>query len=226
MKKFHVRISDRLFSEDSGRSKEISVQLKKLEKELPAIMSKMEEVRDGKYWLAYEAQRKAIILSYSGEKLKELQANLWALESEMKGPLEAHKSLWHELNSEIENLTRPLRAEIVGIIEKYLLQEVSALRSSRTLGTEKRFVDKGERGEGDVLIRTVQDNFRNVEKIVNLLINFKFKIRNEMNRLCCGEIVEAVRKFESEINSIDINATEKKEISEAEWKDLRASGLI
>jgi len=226
MKIFKVRISDRLFSqEDPKRSEKIVVELKELEKELPGIKLKIEELKEGPYWAACEAHRKAIRLSYPPEKLKQLQSDLWHLENRIKAPLEAHNKRCRQLERENEDLTLPLRREILEYVEKYL-EEARGLRSARTLGTEKRLIDRGSRGESEITVRTMEDNFSAVEKVIDLFINFKAKVRNGMDHFSHGEIIEAVKKFELGVNLIDINVTEKREISESEWKDLRQSNLL
>jgi predicted nuclease with TOPRIM domain len=227
MKSFKVRISDRLYfrEEDQKRSHEIRFELNRLEKELPGIKLKMEELRDGKYWLACEAHRKAIRLSYSPEKLKELQADLWHLENQMNGPLQEHADQCRKLVGENGELTRGVKKEIIEFLDKYL-EEVRGSQSARTVDSEKWFVDRGAKGEVNILVRTVEDNFGNIDKIVNLLTQFKSKVRSEMNYFSSGEIIVAVKNFEDEINKIDINVTEKREISESEWRDLKESKLI
>ena len=225
MSNFKVQISDRLFYQvDSKRGKEIAAELKKLREELPRLKEKRNELRDGKYWETCEAHRKAVTLGYSTNEIAEIQNALWKLESEMRAPLKKHNDRCQVLNSEIELLNRPLLNEINEYIEKDIA-EVRGLRSARILDSQKRFIDLGDRGERLANIRTVKDNFTSVDKVCDLLVAFKSTIR-DMTHHSSSEIIEAVKAFETEVNSIDINATEEREIKESEWNDLKEAKLI
>ena len=225
MGKFTIRISDRLFfTGDAGHSKELVKKRKNRLEGRPGIILEMRKIRDGKYWEACEAFRKGKTLGYSGEELKELQANIWRFENEMKGPLAAHDAVCSQLAEENEKIIAPLRNEIVEIVGKYI-DELPGLRSAKTINEQTKFVDRGRKGEGDVLVRTVKDNFDAIGQIKTLLLGFKSQVRSMFN-LSVEEIFATVKDFEEKINEIDPNATVTKEISHQEWVDLKEARLI
>jgi hypothetical protein len=225
MGRFRIKIYDRLSldNEDAKKSKEIISQLGILGKELPDIQKHEEATRE-KYWLCYEEMRKANVLSYSETRKKEIQTRMWRAESEISAPRKALGKKTEALQFQLQSLIDPLKKEIIMWIEKYL-DEVTTLPSARVVERKRKLLDLGDKGERDVSLRIAEDNFNAVEKVKKLLVDFKFKIRN-VTKVSLDEILQLVKVFEDEANGIDITRTEKREISESQFQEMRAEGLI
>ena len=223
--KFQIRIVGRLFlkTEDEAMSEKLVSDLRKLEATFSKIQAQSEELKE-EVWEASERLRKATFLNNLAKK-KEAQAELWRAESAVKSPLQAYQADHGKLIEENERLTKDLKSEIVEYVEKSL-EEAQKLRTARTVERQKKFIDLGIRGEKDVEVRTVEDNYAVIETVVNSLVGFKFEIRNKMSGLSYGGILERVRKFEAQVNSLDVMAMQKKELSESQWREMRASGVI
>jgi len=223
--KFQIKIFDRLFlkTEDEAVSEKLVSDLRKLERTFPKIQAESEKLKE-KLWEESERLRKATFLNNFPEK-KEAQAGLWRAEAALKVPLRAYQVERERLVEGNERLTKELKAEILECLDKFL-EEAQKLRTTRTVDTQKRFVDKGVRGEGDVQFRVLEDNHAAVQAVIDSLVGFKFEIRNKTAGFSYGEILEMVSKFEAQVNSLDVLAMEKKEVSESQWKEMRQSGLI
>lgn len=226
MGKFRVRIIDHLYvdREKEALSKNLVSELKKLEAIFPKVQAKSEEDKE-EIWLISEELRKATFLDYPVSKRGEIQARLWKAQAAVQTPLKEYGDRRSQLLGENELLTKDLKKEIVEYLEKSL-EEVQKLKSARIIDTQKRFVDRGNKGEMDIEVRTVEDNHSTIETLVKSLVNFRFEIRNKTSGLSYGEILERVREFEAQVNSLDVNAMEKKEVSESEWREMRANGMI
>jgi hypothetical protein len=223
--KFQVRIADRLFfsDEEMEKSKKIVETLKEMERELPQI-EKGEEVARERYWEASEALRKGNTLSLNTGEMQKLQTALFSAQGELRGPRQDLSRRWQEKCGEYDFLTLPFQNEIVELIEKSL-KEVQLAKTARQLSSEKKWVDDRNWGH-DRKFHTIEQNFENVEKIIDLLVKFRLEVRTGMKYFSHKQIMDRIREFEDKVNNIDITKFEKQEITRTQWEELREAKLL
>ena len=203
MKKFKIQISNRFVydKEDEKKIREIVKELKKMEGQYSEVVKESERAKE-KYWLVSEEVRKGNVLNFSTARKQELRAKLWAAESGVTGPLKSHSERWHGLCEEAGALTCELRAEIRGYLEGYI-SEIESIKTVQELSRDPNF---------DVEIQVTQNNLEACENVASRLRDFKGRVL-AMTTESFGDIVEAVKAFENEVNGIDLFEFEREEVT-------------
>jgi hypothetical protein len=227
MKSFRLRITDKVYfdAKDGKRSAEIAEERQGLETEdFPKIVTAEEGTAED-FWKASEELRRGKAIGLPPTTLHKLQNEVLRQQIAFKMPRVDLQKKSHALYDELVKLTSAYRGDIVREIEA-AMDEVIAMRSAQTVSSERRLIDKGSKGEGEITVRLLEDNFGSVEKIVDCLNDLRFKIRNSLGAASHAEILEAVKNAETEINHLNTGSLQQREISESEWKDLRESKAI
>lgn len=173
-----MRIADRLFvsEKDAIRSKEIVKELKKMESEFPKI-AKVEAEKKEKYWIAHEALRKAETIGCRPEEYSKLRRSVEQAKFEITVDRVALNERSKVLVDELNALTIPVIKDAVVLLEREL-GEVRALKSARTINSRTQMKDRGNRGETDIKIRTIQHNFKAIDEVVELINSFISKVKS------------------------------------------------
>jgi len=224
--KFFLRIMERIFfnKSDAEQTREIAGELKKLHDERPKLLEKQRAIRDGEYWEILEAYRKANTLSYSGEELEKLRANVWGVEKKMKSLLQEHDAQSKNLSAKLEALVRPFIREVRENLDRTTLEVDGEKRVDR-LGDETMWVDTKEGWPKGVKVRKISHNLDVIEQVKNLITSCKAKISG-MATASHAEILSEVKALEEEINQIDFSRMTEVEINELEFQNFRELKLL
>lgn len=223
MKKFRIMIAVRLFysEADGKRSAEISEELKLLDStarklsELEMDHSKAEEFE--KFSKELEAR-----YPFNWDALDDFQKSTMRANGQTPGAKDCIRQRSTMLIGGLEVLTQPVKDEIVRALSQYI-EEAIASKRGHTLSIEGRYIDRGE-WEAHIKVHILEHNYTAADKMIELLR--EFRRLSWMARLSLDEIVGEVRKFEEQVNAIDIYEVEKEEIGQNQWQNLREAKLL
>ena len=204
MRKFKIMIVGwlKMFfpTEDSVKSDEKAKVRKKMESELLQIAAAEGPAREA-YWQAHENFKKGHVVGLPADEIKKLEQELRMAQGQLQIPRASFNKRWHELCGEIDLLTRPLRSEIINLLNRYIL-EVESIQSSYEL--EKR-------PDFDVEIHLVENNFLACSKMIDCLVTFRRRVLT-MTSVPFTDILKEVEEFEAMANKIDVYEFNKEEV--------------